>query len=224
MIHNAFRVAEDNVLPLHAQPHIVLGAGDARSSGAVEDDADFPDVFANHFQSIQQSRARDDCSSVLIVVENGNLHRLAEGFFNLEAVRGFDVFEIDSPEGGLEQLAELDDFFGIVAVDFNVEYVDVGEALEKDGLAFHDRLARKRSDIAEAEHRGAVAEHCHQISTSGVFVSILRVLLNFEAGLGHSRSVGQTQIALGTARLGGCDFNLSGARPIVIVEGLLLAD
>ncbi len=142
----------------------------------------------------------------------------------MEAVGSFDVFEVDAAEGRLEQLAELDDLFGIVAVDFDVEYVDVGKALEEDGLALHDGLSGERADVAQAEHGGAVAEHGDQIAAAGVLEGVLRILLDLEAGLGDARRVGQAQIALRAAGLGGCDFNLSRARPIVIVEGLLLAD
>ena len=35
--------------------------------------------------------------------------------------------------------------------------------LEQDRLAFHHRLRRQRTDIAETEHRGAVGDHRHQI-------------------------------------------------------------
>ena len=161
---------------------------------------------------------------MLVVVEDGNLHGLAQGLFDLEAVGSLDVLEIDAAESGLEQLAELDDLFGIVAVDFDVEDVDVGKALEQDGFAFHNGLARERADIAQAEHGGSVAQNCDQIAAASVFEGVLRVLLDFEAGLGHAGSVGETEIALRAAGLGRRDFNFSRARPIVIIEGLLLAD
>src|ERR1700733_2389212 len=149
VIDDSFCVAEENVFPLHTEADVVLRAGDAGGSGAVEDDSDFTDVFADDFESIQQSGTGDDGGSVLVVVKNRNLHRLAEGFLDLETVGGFDVFEIDPAEGGFEKLANLDDLFGIVTVDFNVENVDVGEALEEDGFPFHDRLTSKSADVTQ---------------------------------------------------------------------------
>ena len=161
---------------------------------------------------------------MLVIVKDGNLHRLAESLFDLEAVGSFDVFEVDAAKSGLEQLAELDDLFGIVAVDFDVEHIDVGKALEQYSLSLHHGLSGERANVTQAEHGGSVAQHSHQIAAAGVFVRVLRILLDLEARLRYARRVRQAQIALRAAGLGGCNFNLSRARPIVIVEGLLLAD
>ena len=98
-----------------------------------------------------------------------------------------------------------------MAVELDVEDIDVGEAFEQDALAFHDRLAGQRADVAQAEHRGPVGHHCDQIAAAGVLECVLRVLLDLQAGYRHARRVGQAQIALGAARLGGSDFDLSRA-------------
>jgi hypothetical protein len=84
-----------------------------------------------------------------------------------------------------------------VAVDFDIEDVDVGKALE---------------------------EHGDEIFAARVFVGVVRILLNFETRHGHAGRVSQTQVALSTAGLGGSDFNLSRTRPQTIIERLLLAD
>ena len=202
----------------------MLGTGDAGRSGAVEHNAHLANVLAHNFQRIQQRRARDDRGSVLVVVEDGDLHGLAQRLFDLEAVGGLDVFEVDAAERGLEQLAELDNLFGIVAVNFDVEDIDIGKALEEYGFALHDRLSREGADVAQAEHCGAVAQNGDQIAAAGVFEGVLRILLNFETWLGYTRGVGQAKIALRAAGLGGSNFNLSRAGPMMIIEHLLLAD
>ena len=116
---------------------------------------------------------------MLVVVEDGDLHGLAEFFLDLEAVGGFDVLKVNAAERGLEQLAELDDLFGILAVDFDVENIDVGKALEEHGFAFHHGLAREGSDVAQAEHRGAIAQHCDQVAAARVLKGVLRIFLRF---------------------------------------------
>ena len=223
-VDDAFGVAEDDVLALHAQLHIVLGAGDASRSGAVEDYAHFADIFADDFESVQQGSARNDRGSMLVVVEDGNLHGLTQFFLDLEALGRFDVFEIDAAERRFKQLAELDDLFGILAVDFDVEDIDIGKAFEQDRFAFHDGLSGECADVAEAKHGRAIAHDCDQIAPACVFEGVLRILLNLETGLGDARGIGEAEIALRAAGLGRCDFNLSWALPIVIIEGLLLAD
>ena len=139
-------------------------------------------LLAHQLQRIHQRGAGDDRGAVLVVVEDRDLHRLLQRFFDVEALRRLDVFQVDAAEGGLQKLAGLDDFVGIVGVQFDVEHVDVGKALEQHTLAFHDRLAGQRADVAQSEHRGAVGHHRDQVALGGVLVGVLRVLLDLEAG------------------------------------------
>ena len=111
-----------------------------------------------------------------------------------------------------------------MTVYFDVEDVDIGKAFEEHRFALHDGLAGERSDISQPEHRRSVAEHRHQVAAAGVFERVLRILLDLETRLGYSRRISQAQVALGSTRFGRCDFNLSRARSIVVIEGLLLAD
>ena len=157
--------------------------------------------------AFDQRRAGDDGRAVLVVVEDGDLHRLLQRLFDVEALRRLDVFQVDAAEGGLQQLAGLDDLVGILGVQLDVEHVDVGESLEQDTLAFHDRLAGQRADVAQSEHRGAVGDHRDQVALGGVLECVLRVLLDLQAGIGDARGVGEAEIALGETRLGGNDFD-----------------
>jgi hypothetical protein len=50
------------------------------------------------------------------------------------------------------------------------------------------------------------------------------ILLDLQTRLSYARRIGKAQVALGSTGFGRRDFNLSRARPIVIIEGLLLAD
>src|SRR5579864_1462970 len=77
LVDDAFGVAEKDVFALYAQTYIVLGAGDTRCPSAVKDHAHFANVFAHDFESIEQGRAGNDGGTVLVVVEDGNLHGLA---------------------------------------------------------------------------------------------------------------------------------------------------
>ncbi len=145
--HHALRVAENNVLVFYAQPHIMFGSGNARGAGAVENHADLCYILARNLQRIQQRSSRDDRSAMLVVVENRNLHRLAQGFLNVETLRGLDVLQINAAKGEFEQLANFDDLIRIVGVDFNVEDIYIRKPLEQYGFPFHDRLARQRPDV-----------------------------------------------------------------------------
>ncbi len=161
---------------------------------------------------------------MLIVVEDRDVTALLEGFFDLEALGRLDVFEVDPADGRREHLAETDHFLGVLGVDLDVEDIDVGEALEQDALALHDRFAGESADVAEAEHRGAVGNHRDEVALVGVLIGEFRVLGDVEAGLGNAGRVRERQIALGGAGFGRHDLGLPVSFAGVIGESFLAGD
>ena len=113
------------------------GGGQARRARAVEDHAHLVDFLAHELQGVQQRRAGDNGRPVLVVMKRRDRHRLPQGFLNVEAFRGFDVFQVDSAAGGLQELAEFDDVVRVLRAHFQIEDIDIGKALEEHGLAFH---------------------------------------------------------------------------------------
>ncbi|MNV92240.1 hypothetical protein D3C71_1868140 [compost metagenome] len=77
---------------------------------------------------------------MLIVVEHRDVHDLAQLLLDDETVRRLDVFEVDAAEGGSEETHAVDELVDVFGIDFKVDGIDVGKALEQHGLAFHDRL------------------------------------------------------------------------------------
>ena len=173
---------------------------------------------------VQQRRAGDDGRAVLIVVKNRDRHGLAQGLLNVETFGRLDVFQVDSAERGFKKLAEADDVVGVFGIHLQVKNIDIGEALEQDALALHHRLARQRADVAEAQHRRAVGNHRHQVAPRGVFEPQFGLFVNFQARFGHAGRVGQTQIPLSAAGLGGSHLNLALAAEAMIIERILLAN
>ena len=157
---------------------------------------------------------------MLVVVEDGNLHRLPERLLDVEAVGRADVLEVDSADGRLEELAELDDVVGILGADLEIEDVEVGELLEEVRLALHHRLAGERADVAEAEHGGAVGDDGDEVALRRVLVGVVGIGLDLEAGLGDAGRVGEREVALVVERLGRDDRDLSGPAARVVVEGV----
>ena len=128
----------------------MFGACDAGGPGSIEHHTDFANVFAHNFQCIQKGGARDDRCSVLVIVKHGDLHGLAQCLFDVEAVGGLYVFQIDAAKGRLQQLAQFDDLVRIVSVHLDIKDVDVGETFKKDSFALHNRLAGQSADVAES--------------------------------------------------------------------------
>ena len=114
-------------------------------------------LAAGQLEGVDERGAGDDGGAVLVVVEDRDLHRLLQLFLDDEALGRLDVLEVDPAEGGLQELAGADDLLRVLAVDLDVEDVDVGEALEEDPLPLHHRLAGQCADVSQPQHGGAVA-------------------------------------------------------------------
>ena len=147
---------------------------------------------------------------MLIVVEDRDFHGLLQRLFNVKTLRRLDIFQVDSAESGLQNLARADDFVGVLGIQLDIEDVDIGEALEEHALAFHDGFAGERADIPEAQHGGSVAHHAHQVGFSGVGIGEGRVPFDLQAGNGYPGGIRQAQVALRAAGLGGHHGNFAG--------------
>jgi len=64
-------------------------------------------------------------------------------------------------KGWLEQLADSNYFLRVLGRKFDIEHVNISEALEKDRFAFHYRLSSGGADVAQAEHRCIVRHDCY---------------------------------------------------------------
>ena len=168
-----------------------LVGGNAGSAGSGEYNLDLVDLFFCDLDRIEQRGSGDDRRAVLIVVKDRNVAACLETLLDLEAIGRADVLEVDTAEGGSEKLAKADDLLRVLAVDFDVENVDIGEAFEEDALALHHRLAGHRTDIAEAEDGGAVGDHSNEVPLVGVLVDQLGVFGDRETRLGNTGGVGQ---------------------------------
>jgi hypothetical protein len=156
----------------------------------------------------------------LVVVEDRDLHPLAQLALDVEAVRRLDVLEVDAAEGGFERGDAVDQLVEVLLVDLDVEHVDAGELLEQHALAFHHRLGGQRADVTQAEHGGAIGHHRDQVAARGIAEGVVRVGRDLLAGRGHAGRVGQRQVALVRQRLGSGDGHLARRRELVVLEGV----
>ena len=171
-------------------------------------------------QRVDQAGGRDDGGAVLVVMEHRNVHQFAQALLDDEALRRLDVFEIDAAPAGAEKLDAVDELVRVFGGDFQIDRVDVGEALEQHRLAFHHRLGRQGAAIAEAENGGAVGDDGDEIALHGVVVGLARVLGDRQHRHRDAGRIGQRQVALGRHRLGGDDFELAGPADASGIAGL----
>jgi len=92
---------------------------------------------------VDQAGGGDDRGTMLVVMEHRNVHPFLQRGLDDEAFGRGDIFEVDPAEARPEQFDALDEALGIFGIDFEIDRVDVGEALEQHGFAFHHRLRRE---------------------------------------------------------------------------------
>ena len=224
LIDHALGVAEDQVLVLEADGFEQFQAGDAGGAGAVADDLGVLDLAAGEVERIEQARGRNDRGAVLVVMEHGNVHELAQPLLDDEALRRLDVLEVDAAPAGAEQLHAIDDLVGVLGRHFEIDGIDVGEALEQHRLAFHHGLCRQRAAVAEPQDGGAIGDDGDEVAFDRVVVGLVRIVGDGEHRDRDAGRIGQRQIALRRHRLGGDHLELAGAAPAVKVERLLIGE
>ena len=222
-VNGALAVAHGDVLAPETQPDVVLGAGDRARPGTAEYQFHLADGFPHQLERVDERGSGDDGGSMLIVVEHRDLHGALQLLFDLEALGRLDVFEVDPAESRLQQLAGADHLFGILGGQFDVEHVDIGEALEQHRFAFHHRFAGQRADVAEPQHRGAVRYHGHQVAFGRVLIGQTGISFDLLAGDRDARRIRQTEVTLRPAGLGWDDGQLAGGRPGMVFQCVLFS-
>ena len=156
---------------------------------------------------------------MLVVVENGYVHTLAQFAFDDETFRRLDVLEVDGAEGGFQRRDDLHHLAGIGLVDLDVEGVDAREFLEQDRLSLHHRLGGQGADGPEPEDGGAVGDHAHHVAPRREVHRFARVADDGPTGGRHARRIGERQVPLVGQRLGGHHLEFSRLRRAVVFQG-----
>ena len=211
-------VAHDHVFV--ADPHRLdqRRAGQRGGARAVDHHLAVGQLAARYLAGIDEAGRRDDRGAVLVVMHDGNVHPLAQGLLDDEAFGRGDVLQIDAAEARLHQRDRFDELVGIFGVEFEIDRIDVGEALEQDRLAFHHRLRGERAQIAEAENGGAVRNHRHEVRARGIFRGVGGILGDFFHRGGDAGRIGEAEIALRRHGLGRDDLDLTGPDGLVIEQ------
>ncbi len=183
---------------------------------AVDDDPGLLDVAPGQMQRIDQACGRDDRGAVLIVMEHRNVEQFAQALLDDEALRRLDVLKIDPAPALAEKPDAVDELVRVLGVHFEIDRVDVGEALEQHRLAFHHGLGGERAAVAEPEDGGAVGDDGDEIALDRIVVGLALILRDGQHRHRDAGRIGEREIALSRHRLGGDHFEL--ARPALAVK------
>ena len=162
-VDHTLGIANGNILALDAELAPQVEAGNGRGPGARTDDLDFVNLLVHDFQAIEHGCGGNDRRTVLVVVEDGNVHSFLELLFDVEALGCLDVFQIDTAKGRLHGGDYVDQPVRVILGQFDVEDIDTGEFLEQTGLAFHDGFGCERPDVAQAEDSGAIGDDADKV-------------------------------------------------------------
>ena len=191
LVDHALGVADGDVGVRQAHGLDQLRTGDSGSPGTVDDQPALVQRAAGDLDRIDEAGGSDDGGAVLVVVEDRDVEQLAQALLDDEAFGRLDVLEVDAAEGGAKEPHAVDELVDVAGVDLEVDRIDVGEALEEDGLAFHHRLGGQRPKVAKAQDGGAVRDHGHEIALGGVVVGGRGVALDGEARHRNAGRIGE---------------------------------
>ena len=158
------------------RPRAGSGHGDPGRAGARRPRRGRSGVATGEPQRVDEGGQDDDGGAVLVVVEHRDVEPLLEPVLDLEAPRRRDVLEVDAAEARREPGDRLDDLLDVGRVQADRDGVDAAELLEEDRLALHHRHGGGRTDVAEAQHRGAVGDDGHGVGHPRVVLGQRRVL------------------------------------------------
>ncbi|MCO5595358.1 hypothetical protein L7F22_049400 [Adiantum nelumboides] len=199
-VDDAARVEQHDVRGTRGQQDAC--AGDARRAGPGDHDAQVRQRAALHPAGAVEGGEQHDGGAVLVVVHDRAVQRLDQAALQLEAARRGDVLEVDRAEGRAQPDQGLHDLVDVGGVEHERDRVEPGEGLEQRRLALHHRQRRARADVAEAEHRGAVADDGDQPVRPGVAGGERGVGGDRSADVGDTGGVGDGEVA-GVAQRGG---------------------
>ncbi len=147
---------------LHPQRHQQIHTGDRRRARARDHHPHVGQILLDDAQTVEDRRGADDRRAVLIVMEDRDIHPLAQLLLDVETLRRFNIFRVDTAEGWFEGGDDVNEFVRIQLIDFDIKHIDTGKFLKQDAFALHYRLTGQRADVAEPQHRGAVGDDRHQ--------------------------------------------------------------
>jgi hypothetical protein len=139
-VQDAGPVGHDDLADPFAQQE--LGDRHPRAPGAGHRHREVLEALVHDPQRVVQRGEHHDRGAVLVVVEHGDVQRLAQPLLDLEALRCGDVLEVDPAVDRGDRLDDPHDLVDVLGVEAHRPCVDPREVLEQGGLALHHRQRR----------------------------------------------------------------------------------
>ena len=171
-----------------------LSDGEPRSAHAGDHHRAVLRLLVDELEAVGETGKGHHRRAVLVIVEDRDVETFLQRVLDGEARRCGDVLEVDATEGRGDSLDGLDDLVGFFRVEADRETIDAGELLEQQRLALHHRHGGFGTDIAEAEHGGAVADDGNRVLLDRVLVGFRHVVMDGHTHAGDPRGVRHGEI------------------------------
>ena len=181
--------------------------GGTGCTGAVDDDAGRLQVLMDIAESTDDAGQGGNGRTVLVVMEDGDVHFLLQGLFNFIALRRSNVFQVDAGKRRLQAFHRFDKFLRVFRIQADRDSIDTAKDLEQDRFPFHDRHGRFRPDVAQAEDTGPIGYDSNHVAAAGQVKRQVRIFRDFPARLGNARRIKDTQVVVGLEDFPGDCFN-----------------
>src|SRR3546814_9419414 len=93
----------------------------SRRALAVDDDLDILEITVRQIAGVDNPGRSDDSGAVLVIMEHGDVHSLAQRLLDHEAFGRLDILQIDAAKAWLQQCDRIDNRVDILCIEFKVE-------------------------------------------------------------------------------------------------------
>ena len=205
-INHSGAVNHAHIFLLQAHAHQQIYTGNTGSTSARDHQFYLRKLFFDYAQTVVNSRRSHNSSAVLVVVKHRNLHALTQFFLHHKTFRRFNVFKIDTTKSGFQAGNNIHQFIHIGLVYLNIKHINIGKLFKQYRLALHHRFRRQRAYITQPQNRSAIGYYRDKVTSGGHRGDFSGVFGNQLTGMGHTRGVGQRQVAFIGQRFSGSYF------------------
>ena len=189
-VNCTFTICHNNILKAHGNKKFNNRNSSCSRSGS--NDLNVFDFFANNLQRIDHTCKRNNCSTMLVVMENRNITALFQLLLNLKASRCGNILQVYTAEASSQKANGLHDLIYVLASNTKWNSIYITKLFEQNTFALHNRHTSLWTDISKTKNCGTICYNSNGIPASGQFIAFINIFLNLKARLRNTRGVSKT--------------------------------